>query len=110
MNKQNYTLLKLKAFLADKLNYNLDKNTLENFPSQATQRGNAQKLYDILGYNMKYYKSATTKITMRYRPVKDKELPEDYEPVALLIVGYAEENVEPHKGHFMRKDIKEIVF
>ena len=38
------------------------------------------------------------------------ELPEDYEPVALLIVGYAEENVEPHKGHFMRKDIKEIVF
>ena len=38
------------------------------------------------------------------------ELPEDYEPVALLIVGYAEENVEPHKGHFMRKDIKDIVF
>lgn len=38
------------------------------------------------------------------------ELLEDYEPVALLIVGYAEENVEPHKGHFMRKDIKEIVF
>ena len=34
-------LLKLKAFIADKLNYNLDKNTLENFPSQATQRGNA---------------------------------------------------------------------
>ena len=38
------------------------------------------------------------------------ELPEDYEPTALLIVGYAEENVEPHKGHFMRKDINEIVF
>ena len=59
-------LVKLKAFLADKLNYNIDKNTLENFPSQVTQRGNAQKLYDILGYNMKHYQAATTKITMRY--------------------------------------------
>ena len=38
------------------------------------------------------------------------ELPEQYEPVALLIIGYAEENVEPHKGHFIRKDIKDIVF
>ena len=38
------------------------------------------------------------------------ELPEHYESVALLIVGYAEENVEPHKGHFMRKDIRDIVF
>lgn len=59
-------LVKLKAFLADKLNYNIDKNTLENFPSQASQRGNAQKLYDILGYGMKYYQAATTTITMRY--------------------------------------------
>lgn len=59
-------LIKLKAFLADKLNYNIDKNILENFPSQATQRGNAQKLYDILGYGMKYYQSAVTTVTMRY--------------------------------------------
>ena len=59
-------LVKLKAFLADKLNYNIDKNILENFPSQATQRGNAQKLYDILGYGMKYYQSAITTVTMRY--------------------------------------------
>ena len=29
-------LLKLKAFVADKLNYNIDKNTLENFPSSVT--------------------------------------------------------------------------
>ena len=59
-------LLKLCAIIADKLNYNIDKNTLENFPSQASQRGNAQKLYDILGYGMKYYQAATTAITMRY--------------------------------------------
>lgn len=38
------------------------------------------------------------------------DLPEQYEPVALLITGYAEENTEPHKGHFERKEIKDIVF
>ena len=34
-------LLKLKAFIADKLNFNIDKNVLEAFPSSVTQRGNA---------------------------------------------------------------------
>lgn len=38
------------------------------------------------------------------------ELPEQYEPVALLITGYVEENIEPHKGHFTRKEIKDILF
>lgn len=64
-------LLKLKAFIADKLNYNLDKNALENFPSQATQRGNAQKSYDLLGYNMKYYKSATTSVVLKYQKIDE---------------------------------------
>ena len=41
---------------------------------------------------------------------KEFELPDQYEPVALLITGYAEENVEPHKGHFIRKEIDDIVF
>lgn len=41
---------------------------------------------------------------------KEFELPEQYVPVALLIIGYAEENIEPHKGHFIRKEIQEIVF
>ena len=41
---------------------------------------------------------------------KEFELPEQYEPVALLITGYAEENVEPHKGHFIRKEKEDIVF
>lgn len=66
-------LLKLKAFIADKLNYNIDKNILENFPSQATQRGNAQKIYDILGYGMKYYQSATTEVTLRYKKPDSSE-------------------------------------
>ena len=59
-------LLKLKAFIADKLNYNIDKNVLEAFPSSVTQRGNAQKLYDSLGYQLKWYQSAVTDIHFKY--------------------------------------------
>ena len=59
-------LLKLQAFIADKLNYNIDKNILENFPSSVTQRGNAQKLYELMGYNMKWYQSATTEVVFKY--------------------------------------------
>lgn len=38
------------------------------------------------------------------------ELPEQYEPVALLIMGYADKSIEPHKEHFIRKEIKDVVF
>ena len=59
-------LLKLWSILADKNNYNIDKNILETFPLSVTQRANAQKLYDMLGYDMHYYQSAVTDITMWY--------------------------------------------
>ena len=59
-------LLKLKAFIADKLNYNIDKNVLETFPTSVTQRGNAQKLYDLLGYDMQWYRSATVPVVFKY--------------------------------------------
>ena len=57
-------LLKLNAIIADKNNYNIDKNILEAFPLSVTQYGNARKLYDILGYKMKWYRSATTTLSM----------------------------------------------
>ena len=38
------------------------------------------------------------------------ELPEQYEPVALLIIGYADKSVEPHKEHFIRKEIEDVIF
>ena len=38
------------------------------------------------------------------------DIPESYEPVALLIVGYIDEQFEPHKEHFIRKEIEEIIF
>lgn len=59
-------LLKLGALLADKNNYNIDKNVLETFPLSVTQRANAWKLYDMLGYPMHYYRSAVTDLTFYY--------------------------------------------
>ena len=59
-------LLKVAAFLGDKLNYNIDKNTLEQFITSATQETSMRRLTSMLGYNMKYYNSATTRVSFRY--------------------------------------------
>ena len=59
-------LTKLAAFVCDKLNYNIDKNTLEQFITSATQETSMRRLTDMLGYNMRYYRSATTKVSFRY--------------------------------------------
>jgi len=55
-------LLKLDAFLTDKLNYNIDKNILEAFITSATQEDAVRKICEMMGYNIKYYNSATTKL------------------------------------------------
>lgn len=57
-------LLKLCALMADKNNYNIDKNILELFPLSVTQLANAREIFDQCGYTMKYYNSATTNINM----------------------------------------------
>ena len=59
-------LLKALTGIADKLNYNIDKNTLEAFMPTAAQEESMRKLCDMLGYNIKYYQSATTDVTLRY--------------------------------------------
>ena len=50
-------LIKLIALLADKLNYNIDANVLEQFPSTVAQFPNAREVFGVLGYNMKWYRS-----------------------------------------------------
>lgn len=57
-------LLKLNALIADKNNYNIDKNVLELFPASVTQRGNAESLYELLGYKMRWYRAATCDISI----------------------------------------------
>ncbi len=64
-------LLKLNALIADKNNYNIDKNVLECFPLSVTQDGNARKLYDSLGYKMSWYNSATTQVGFQLRTLSD---------------------------------------
>lgn len=57
-------LLKLAALMADKNNYNIDKNILELFPLSVTQQNAARELFDQCGYTMKYYRSADTTISL----------------------------------------------
>lgn len=59
-------LLKVLTAVADKLNYNIDANTLEAFMPSAAQEDSMRKLTEMMGYNMKYYQSATTEVKISY--------------------------------------------
>lgn len=59
-------LLKVLTAVADKLNYNIDVNTLEAFMPSAAQEESMRKLTEMLGYSMKYYQSATTEVKISY--------------------------------------------
>lgn len=67
-------LLKLAALIADKNNYNIDKNILETFPLSVTQIQNARQLFELCGYCMKYYKSATTKLAFTLPKSNEPEI------------------------------------
>lgn len=56
-------LIKLAAILADKLNYNIDKNILELYPVSVTQLANARKVFLDNGYKMQYYQSAVAPLS-----------------------------------------------
>jgi hypothetical protein len=64
-------LLKALTAIADKLNYNIDKNTLEAFMPSATQEDSMRKLTEMMGYDMKHYQSATGKVTISYKSSND---------------------------------------
>ena len=57
-------LLTLAAALGDNLNYNIDKQSLEFFGQTVTQRKNAARVFDLVGYKMHWYKSAELKVTI----------------------------------------------
>lgn len=59
-------ILKALTGIADKLNYNIDKNTLEAFMPTAAQEDSMRKLCDMLGYSIKYYRSAETTVDIKY--------------------------------------------
>ena len=63
-------LLKLLAFVADKINYNIDKNILERFMLSCTQETSMRELASIVGYYMHYYRAAYTSVLFTHN---DKE-------------------------------------
>ena len=70
-------LLKIAAFLGDKLNYNIDQNILQQFIVSANQESAFRQLCDMMGYSMRYYRSATGKISFRYLGEMGKETSAD---------------------------------
>ena len=63
-------LTKEAAFIGDKVNYNIDKNTLEIFMPSCTQETSMRQNCESRGYEMQYYNSATTLVTFTYNGEK----------------------------------------
>ncbi len=59
-------LLKELGIVTDKLNYNIDKNTLESFPDLLTQLRAAYSIFTSMGYVPQWYRSALTSISVVY--------------------------------------------
>ncbi len=55
-------LLTLMSALGDNLSFNMDKQSLEFFGKTVTQRKNASRLFDLVGYKMHWYKSAKLEV------------------------------------------------
>lgn len=70
-------LLKLITVAQDKVNYNIDKNILELFPLSLTQQVSAFNVYDALGYNFEWYRSATSSAKQKNIAITCSALPED---------------------------------
>lgn len=60
-------LVKLISALGDMLSYNFDKQALEYYGPTVTQRKNAQKLFSLVGYYMRWYRAAKTTVELTYR-------------------------------------------
>lgn len=59
-------LLKELGIVTDKLNYNIDKNTLEAFPDLLTQLRAAYSVFGSMGYVPQWYRSALANVTFLY--------------------------------------------
>ena len=57
-------LITLMAALGDNLSFNMDQQSLEFFGKTFTQRKNAARVLDLIGYNLHWYKSATLEVTV----------------------------------------------
>lgn len=60
-------LIKLMSALGDMLSFTFDKQALEYYAPTVTQRKNASKLFELIGYKMHWYQSALTTVTLTYQ-------------------------------------------
>lgn len=60
-NDPGMIFLKLVAILGDMLFYNQDLQATEVYPNSVTERKNAATIYRLIGYKMRWYKSAIAK-------------------------------------------------
>lgn len=61
-NDPGVVLIKLMSMLGDMLSFMQDKNALEVYPRTVLQRANAQQIFRLVGYKMRWYRSAKVKI------------------------------------------------
>ena len=59
-------LIKELAIAIDKINYNTDKNALENYPLSVTTDELARQLFMLLGYFPKWYQSARELVSISW--------------------------------------------
>lgn len=59
-------LLKVLTAVADKINYTVDVNIREAFMPSAAQEESMRKLCEMMGYNIKYYRSAKTSVLFNF--------------------------------------------
>ena len=59
-NDLGIVLVKLMAILGDMLFYNQDMQALEVYPNSVTERKNASVIFKLIGYKMRWYRSAIT--------------------------------------------------
>lgn len=69
-------LIKLISMFGDTLSYNVDKIALELYLKTVTQRKNCSMILNLLGYKMKWYRSARVIASVR---LQYEETPEDTE-------------------------------
>ena len=63
-NDPGMILVKLMAIIGDMLFYTQDMQSLEVYPSSVTQRKNAAAIYRLIGYKMRWYKSAEVQVNV----------------------------------------------
>ena len=106
-------LTKLNALIADKANYNIDKNVLETSPLTVSQIENARPLFEQLGYNMKWYQAAETEISLKWKDSIIKESTEEqqknYKNVYTLPIFTTFSDVNGEYVYTLTKDTQVVV-